>query len=85
MELQINRWGNSLALRLPTKILKQMHLHEGSKVSLELAEDGRLVVQSTATAQAMPDRESIIAELEALHKVLPMGRSVIRFMRDGGY
>jgi antitoxin MazE len=55
MELQINRWGNSLALRLPTKILKQMHLHEGSKVRLELADDGRLMVQSTQVAQDMRD------------------------------
>lgn len=85
MELQVNRWGNSLALRLPNKILKQMHLQEGSKVQVELSDDGRLMVQSTQTAQAAPDREQIIAELEAMHKDWPMGRSVIRFMRDGGY
>jgi antitoxin MazE len=85
MELQINRWGNSLALRLPNKILKQMHLQEGSKVQVELSDDGRLLVQPSLQMPALASRAQIIAELEAMHKDWPMGRSVIRFMRDGGY
>ncbi len=85
MELQVNRWGNSLALRLPNKILKQMHLQEGSKVQVELSDDGRLVVQPSPQASALASREQIITELQAMHKDWPMGRSVIRFMRDGGY
>lgn len=31
MELQVNRWGNSLAVRLPAQLARQMGLEEGSQ------------------------------------------------------
>lgn len=35
MQIKIQQWGNSAAIRLPATILKQMHLSVGSTLSLD--------------------------------------------------
>ncbi len=44
MQAHIQKWGNSLGVRIPKGIAKELHLHPGSPVTLEI-EDGRIVVQ----------------------------------------
>jgi antitoxin MazE len=85
MDLQVNRWGNSLAVRLPAKLTRALNVGEGSQLTAMVTGPGRLTLQSTELSQATPSRETVIAELEALHRDMPMGRSVVRFMRDQGY
>ena len=46
MEATINKWGNSLAVRLPRQIAEQVRLVEGSKVDL-LVDDGALRIVPT--------------------------------------
>ena len=41
---KIQKWGNSLALRLPMVLAKELALHEGSEVNLSL-EDEKLVIE----------------------------------------
>lgn len=43
---QILKWGNSLALRIPAAIAKQMRVTAGEKVSIRL-EGTRLVIEAT--------------------------------------
>jgi antitoxin MazE len=43
MRLQIARWGNSLALRLPRHVAREANLSEGAPVEVE-ARDGSIVV-----------------------------------------
>lgn len=43
----IQKWGNSLAIRIPVAIAGQMQVGEGSEVDLELRE-GELVVRASA-------------------------------------
>jgi len=45
MQGHIQKWGNSLGLRIPIKLAKKLQLHPGSTVDLEV-EDGRLIIQS---------------------------------------
>lgn len=45
METHIQKWGNSLGLRIPMQIAKKLHLSPGSLVTLEI-ENGRLVIQA---------------------------------------
>lgn len=45
MQTHIQKWGNSLGLRIPMQIAKQLQLHQGSSVSIEI-ENGRMIVQS---------------------------------------
>ncbi|MFN0116518.1 MAG: AbrB/MazE/SpoVT family DNA-binding domain-containing protein [Paracoccaceae bacterium] len=44
MRLSIAKWGNSLALRLPSRIAKESRLGEGSAVTVEVQRDGSLIV-----------------------------------------
>ena len=43
MNTRIQKWGNSLALRIPHAFAKNFHLTKGSAVELSL-EDGKLVI-----------------------------------------
>lgn len=44
MQAYIQKWGNSLGLRIPLQLAKQLNLHQGSTVTLEI-EDGRIIIQ----------------------------------------
>lgn len=45
MQTHLQKWGNSLGLRIPIQIAKQLKLHQGSSVNLEI-EDGKIIIQS---------------------------------------
>ncbi len=45
MQSHIQKWGNSLGIRLPIQLAKKLHLHSGSPVTIEI-EDGRIVIQT---------------------------------------
>lgn len=44
MQAHIQKWGNSLGLRIPLQWAKQLNLHQGSAVTLEI-DRGRLIIQ----------------------------------------
>ena len=37
MHLTIQKWGNSLALRIPKTVATQVHVHRGSRMDLSVA------------------------------------------------
>lgn len=43
MRVQVQKWGNSLALRIPRSFAVESHIEQGSMVELSLVE-GKLVV-----------------------------------------
>ena len=43
MEVIINKWGNSLAVRIPATFAQEINLFEGSKVEI-VVEDGKIVI-----------------------------------------
>lgn len=44
MIAHVQKWGNSLALRIPSGVAKKLHLQVGSPVSIEI-EEGCMIVQ----------------------------------------
>lgn len=44
MVANISKWGNSLAVRIPQNLAKEIHLTEGSEVDLSVV-DGNLVIK----------------------------------------
>lgn len=68
--MRISRWGNSLAVRIPAKLVEELGLKEGDEVSLDLqrSEAGALLAQ--------------IKKLDALPKLFPAD---YRFKRDDAY
>ena len=78
MQLQISKWGNSLAVRLPAVITKQLHIHDGDSVELALNNQGALVL----TPAKVFDKAAFMQQLDAHTKKLPKGHSVIETMRN---
>jgi len=47
MKTQIDKWGNSLAIRIPTALAREIAARKGLEVNLSI-EDGRLVITPLA-------------------------------------
>lgn len=43
MQVQVKKWGNSAAVRLPQAILAQLHIRENDSLSMELQPDGLML------------------------------------------
>jgi antitoxin MazE len=78
MDLQINRWGNSLAVRLPAQLLRQLGLEEGSQVSAEITPEGDLRLKPHAPLRPATTRGQLLEQLAQLHKQLPLTEPVSR-------
>ena len=78
MRLQIGKWGNSLALRLPVALTQKGMLKEGDVLDATIAADGSLRL---ALPQVF-DKSAFLAELDKLHQCLPRTESVIDLMRE---
>ncbi|HET6231499.1 MAG TPA: AbrB/MazE/SpoVT family DNA-binding domain-containing protein [Longimicrobiaceae bacterium] len=49
MRVQIQKWGNSLGLRIPSSFAQEVGITRGAEVEISLM-DGRLVVEKTSPA-----------------------------------
>lgn len=79
MKLHVARWGNSLALRLPAELVRQMGLKDGDSVQASLGADGNLHLRTGKW-----DRAAFSAELAELRAQMPLGEPVIDELRRGG-
>ncbi|OCT24433.1 AbrB/MazE/SpoVT family DNA-binding domain-containing protein [Pseudomonas putida] len=84
MEVKIQQWGNSAAIRLPSTILKQMRLSVGSVLSLDTA-TGSLVLKPVRSKPKYKLEELMAQcdldaaepdELAAWNAIRPVGREV---------
>ena len=78
MNIQISKWGNSLALRIPAAFIKEIQLKDGDKVEATLSKDGSLIIRPQRL-----DRKTIAVELRAFRATLKMGKSVMDEIRSG--
>ena len=63
--MQVAKWGNSLAVRLPAAVVKALNLHEGD--DLEIHVEG----ERSMTVARKPDREGLLERLRAFRGRLP--------------
>ena len=63
--MQVARWGNSLAVRLPAAVVKALELREGDEIEIHV-ESERIM-----TVARKPDREALIARLREFRGRLP--------------
>lgn len=77
MKLQIAKWGNSLAVRLPVECVKAAGLHEGDSVEAEITPTGEI----TLVADRHFDKAAFLARLQKLHESMPMSEPVVEQMR----
>ena len=78
MDLQVAKWGNSLALRIPSAVVRQLGLRDGDTVHARLMADGALAIRPAGWSRA-----SFAAELVEARAALPAGASVIEEVRSG--
>lgn len=62
--MQVAKWGNSLAIRIPANVAREMELKEGDVVN---------IVKAKADTLALEDRETLVARMRQLAKPLPDG------------
>lgn len=70
--MQVGKWGNSLAVRLPAAVVEALGIKEGDEIEIEVAGDRNLRVARDRT------REEALARLRALAWKLPPGWRVSR-------
>jgi antitoxin MazE len=78
MDLQVAKWGNSLALRIPAEIVRRLGLREGATVEARLTVDGSLSIRP-----AHWNRKAFAVELTAARHSMTMSESVMEQLRHG--
>jgi len=78
MNLQIAKWGNSLAVRIPAEYIRQIGVREGDLFEARLGADGALSLRPPAKW----NRKAFAAEIALENKQLPMGSSVMEQLRQ---
>jgi antitoxin MazE len=75
MQTRVQRWGNSLALRIPKSFAEETQIGENSLVEVSL-EDGRLIVAPARPAK--PTLGELLAQVtdENLHSEVDTGAPV---------
>jgi antitoxin MazE len=53
--MQVSRWGNSLAVRLPARLVQELGLKEGDEIEVR-AKDGALEVERKPTVEELFER-----------------------------
>lgn len=71
--MQVARWGNSLAVRLPVAVVEALDLKEGDDIEIRIAGEREFEVARDRT------REKALDRLRKLRRPLPAGFS---FGRD---
>ncbi len=78
MDLQIAKWGNSLALRIPSEVVRRLGLREGATVQAQLSIDGTLSIRP-----AQWNRRAFANELTEARNAMPISESVMQEVRSG--
>ncbi len=75
MQIQVQKWGNSLAIRIPKSFAIETNINKGSFVDLSLS-DGKLI------ATPIPEKKYSLAQLldeitnENIHEEIETGDAV---------
>lgn len=65
--MQVTRWGNSLAIRIPASVVEALDLKEGDDIEVQVAGDRSFDIARDQT------RLDALRRIEAMRRPLPMG------------
>ncbi|MFZ5565360.1 MAG: AbrB/MazE/SpoVT family DNA-binding domain-containing protein [Thermodesulfobacteriota bacterium] len=71
--MQVSKWGNSLAVRLPASVVKVLKLREGDEIEVEIADERLFRVSKK------PDKQALLERLRKFRGKLPAD---FKFDRD---
>jgi antitoxin MazE len=63
--MQVSKWGNSLAIRLPASVVEALKLHEGDEIEVVIADERVFQVRKK------PSNEAILTRLRQFRGKLP--------------
>ena len=66
-QMQVSKWGNSLAVRLPAAVVEALGLKEGDNIEIHVEDSHTLGVRKS------PDRRELLARLRKFRGRLPEG------------
>ena len=72
MKIQVQKWGNSLAVRIPKSFAIETKIDQGTMVELQLI-DGKLVIEPVAEADYALDQLLAGVTPENLHQEIDCG------------
>ena len=79
MRLQVSKWGNSLAVRLPANYAKQSGIANGDYLEATVTASGEIHLVPSAP---VADKSVLLNKLSALHKSFPQTASVMDMLRE---
>jgi antitoxin MazE len=65
--MQVSKWGNSLAVRLPSEVVEALELKEGDEIEIKIADAREFKVRRD------PARQRALDRLRRLRRPLPHG------------
>lgn len=71
--MQVSKWGNSLAIRLPTALVEALALHDGDDIEVIIADERVFQVRKK------PGNDALLARLRQFRGKLPAD---FKFERD---
>lgn len=74
--MQVAKWGNSLAVRLPARLVRELGLREGDRIDLRAAGDGLALTRE-------PRPEEVLASLRRFRGRLPADQRLDRAAANG--
>jgi antitoxin MazE len=78
MRLQVSKWGNSLAVRLPVECTRAAGLKEGDSVEASITPAGEITLAPERTF----DKAAFLTRIAKLHASMPMTAPVVETMRQ---
>jgi antitoxin MazE len=78
VDLQVVKWGNSLALRIPAEVVRRLDLREEAVVEAQLTVDGGLSIRPTQWS-----RLAFALELTEARSAMSMSEAVMEELRSG--
>ena len=78
MKLQVAKWGNSLAVRLPTECIRAAGLKEGDSIEAEIGQAGEITLTPT---QAF-NKAAFLKKARKLRAGMPMTTATVEAMRQ---
>ena len=76
MNLQVAKWGNSLAVRIPADYVRSIGIKEGDSVQASLTSDGGISIHPVKW-----DRKAFAQAVAASRDAMTMGTSVMEELR----
>ena len=78
MKLQVAKWGNSLAVRLPAECIRAAGLKEGDSVDAEVGRAGEITLTPTHPF----DKAAFLKRVRKLRAGMPMTTATVEAMRQ---